>query len=140
MFQDCISLREVIIPESVTTIESQAFSGCTSLASITIPESVTSIGEEAFRECTSLSSIIIPEGVTYIGGSAGAHIATRDISHVKEFDEVPENMTDYKGLGLFDGILICHYTPERQQVLKRTQKSSEFRVYTLTDDESIVIK
>ena len=82
----------------------------------------------------------IERGVTYIGGSAGAHIATKDITHVKEFDLVPDDMIDFKGLGLFDGILICHYTSERQQVLDKLQNISRFPVFALADYESIVIK
>ena len=60
----------VSIPEGVTKIGGDAFSGCTSLASVTIPASVTEIGGRAFRDCTALASISIPAGVTKIGESA----------------------------------------------------------------------
>ena len=46
-----------IIPNSVTSIDSSAFSSCLSLASITIPNSVTSIGNYAFAGCSSLTSV-----------------------------------------------------------------------------------
>ena len=67
VFQDCTSLTNIIIPNSVTTIADSAFSGCTSLTSITIPDSVTFIGNSAFQGCTSLTSITIPDSVTSIG-------------------------------------------------------------------------
>lgn len=45
------------IPDSVTSIEMNAFSGCKSLTSIEIPDSVTTIFYEAFYDCTSLTSV-----------------------------------------------------------------------------------
>ena len=63
-------LKEIAIPNSVTTIGNSAFSGCTALTSITIPDSVTSIGDDAFRDCTALTSVTIPDSVTSIGGYA----------------------------------------------------------------------
>ena len=66
----CVNKEKVIIPNSVTSIESGAFYGCTSLKSITIPNSVTSIGREAFEYCTSLKSITIPNSVTSIESGA----------------------------------------------------------------------
>ncbi len=58
------------IPNSVTSIGLDAFSGCISLTSITIPSSITSVGEKAFHDCVSLTSITIPSYVTSIGKSA----------------------------------------------------------------------
>ena len=58
------------IPNSVTSIEDEAFSGCSNLTSVTIPNSVTSIGDEAFRNCSNLTSVTIPNSVTRIGHSA----------------------------------------------------------------------
>ena len=71
-FEDCSSLTSVTIPNSVTSIGEEAFAGCSSLTSVTIPNSVTSIGEEAFADCSSLTSITIPNSVTSIGNYAFA--------------------------------------------------------------------
>ena len=68
-FSYCSSLTSVEIPGSVTTIGSSAFSYC-GLTSVTIGNGVTTIGSEAFSECSSLTSVEIPESVTTIGSEA----------------------------------------------------------------------
>lgn len=60
-FMDCI------IPNTVTTIGRNAFSGCDNLTSITIPEGVTFVDEFAFSKCLNLTSITIPASLTQIG-------------------------------------------------------------------------
>ena len=97
---------------------------------------------QKIRKCGFEKEIIryVKSGVTYIGGSAGAHLATMDISHVSAFDTVPEDMTDFRGFGLFDGILICHYTPERKALYEQLKADGKYKVYALTDQESIVVK
>ena len=69
-FSNCDSLTSVTIPDSVTTIGSYAFYGCTSLTGVTIPDSVTCIGNAAFAFCTSLTNVTIPDSVTCIGNAA----------------------------------------------------------------------
>ena len=58
------------IPNSVTSIENDAFYACTGLTSVTIGNSVTSIGESAFQDCTGLTSVTIGNGVSSIGNFA----------------------------------------------------------------------
>ncbi len=59
-----------MIPDSVTSIRSGAFSGCPGLTSVTIPDSVNNIGDYAFWGCTGLTSVLIGNGVTSIGAAA----------------------------------------------------------------------
>lgn len=96
---------------------------------------------QKLRDCGFDREIIryVQSGVTYIGGSAGAHIASKDIAHVAAFDDVPDGMTDFRGLGLFDGILLCHYTPERAAIYEKLKTESPYRVIALTDDEALVV-
>ena len=63
-------VAELVIPDSVTSINSYAFSGFKSLTNITIPDSVTSIDSYAFYDCNGLTSVTIPSSIIYIGDNA----------------------------------------------------------------------
>ena len=56
-FENCISLTEIAIPDSVTDIGYYAFNGCTSIEEINIPKNVNSIGYRAFSDCENLINI-----------------------------------------------------------------------------------
>ena len=82
----------------------------------------------------------VHRGIIYIGGSAGAHIATADIAHVAKYDKDTFALTDFSGLGLYNGILICHYTEDRKEDFEKLMASSSYVVRSLSDAESIVVK
>ncbi|MBR5854175.1 MAG: leucine-rich repeat protein, partial [Paludibacteraceae bacterium] len=69
-FYNCGSLTSVTIPNSVTSIGNSAFRGCSSLTSVTIPNRVTSIYDYAFYKCSSLTSVTIGNSVTSIESTA----------------------------------------------------------------------
>ena len=54
-FKYCKVLKEVVLPEGLTSIGDGTFFSRESLTSITIPESVTSIGDWAFYDCKNLT-------------------------------------------------------------------------------------
>ena len=66
LFANCIGLTSVTIPNSVKCIGDGAFQNCSALASVTIPNSVTSIGRSAFYGCSGLSSVTIPNSLTFL--------------------------------------------------------------------------
>ena len=71
-FMCWLGLTSVVIPNSVESIGLHAFDGCTCLASVTIGNSVKSIGEYAFYDCSGLTSVTIGNSVESIGEDAFA--------------------------------------------------------------------
>lgn len=69
IFNQCIYLKSLILPNSLKTIGAYAFSSC-KFVSITIPSSVTTIGTGAFCYCSEITSIEIGTGVITIGANA----------------------------------------------------------------------
>ncbi len=64
------SLRQVTIPENITTISESTFYACESLYDVTIPKNMSTIGKTAFSGCSSLTEINLPESVTTVGVQA----------------------------------------------------------------------
>jgi hypothetical protein len=82
MFKFCRNITSMTIPDSVTSIGTDAFRDCFNLVSMTIPDGVTSIGDCAFRDCSNLVSINIPDGVTNIGGDAFSECRKLQFGHL----------------------------------------------------------
>lgn len=93
------------------------------------------------REANADKLIIdyVNKGAVYIGGSAGAHIASANLSHVKKYDTNTFDITDFSGIGLFNGILICHYNDDRKAHLDELIADGSFNVVALKDGESILV-
>ena len=57
-FYECHKLTNIVLPEGITRIESNAFAN-SGLSSIVIPESVTELGKDAFAYCKKLATVTI---------------------------------------------------------------------------------
>ena len=70
-FSGCSALESISIPDGVTLIEERAFANCSLLTTVEISDTsrLTSIEDYALSGCSSLTSINIPEGVTSIGNA-----------------------------------------------------------------------
>ena len=79
-FYNCSGLTSVTIGNSVTSIEDNAFWGCKKLTRIVIPNSVKSIDDYAFNECSNLTSVTIPDNVESIG--IGAFIGCSSLTSI----------------------------------------------------------
>ena len=64
------TIRDIMIPDSVTTIDSNAFAYCQNLESVTIGNGVTSIGSDAFFCCSNLKNVYFGNSVISIGATA----------------------------------------------------------------------
>ena len=69
-FFECDAIREVVIPDGVTTIGHRAFYGCERLSTVTLPDSVTAIGDDAFNGCIRLVSADVGAGLKTLGVQA----------------------------------------------------------------------
>ena len=93
-----VGCKNTTIPDSVTSIENNAFSGCTGLSSITIPESVRKIGRYAFYYCTNLTSVTFEETSgwnvnDFVGGRI--NIIDSDLSDTKKVATYLKGTYDY---------------------------------------------
>ena len=63
-FQGCSSLKEIVLPDTVTDIEREAFANCTAMQRIRLPAGLDySPGTSIFEGCTALEYAEFPQGV-----------------------------------------------------------------------------
>jgi hypothetical protein len=101
-FYNCAGLTGITLPDSVTSIDDEAFEGC-SLTNITLPSKVNSIGDWAFSNCSSLSSITLPDSMTSIGDYAFYYCT--DLTSIT----LPDSMTSI-GYDAFEGCSLTSIT------------------------------
>ena len=63
------TITAVALPEGLTHVGNNAFSGCAGVTAVTLPSGLNSIGQSAFRGC-SLTAVSFPAALTAIGDNA----------------------------------------------------------------------
>lgn len=74
-FTSCKQLTGVTFSKNIKAIPDNAFLACSGITKFTVPAGITSIGEGAFKSCTKLDSVSISDSVTKIGKDAFAYTA-----------------------------------------------------------------
>lgn len=64
------NVEEVVLPEGIETIDSDAFNFCTKLRKINFPETLRVIDYGAFNKCFSLETVILPKAMKKINNHA----------------------------------------------------------------------
>ena len=123
-FDSCSGLTSIIIPNSVTSIGQYAFSNNSGLTSVTIGNSVKHIDSYALYHCSNLTSVTIGNSVTSIGSFAlsGCSSLTSII--------IPNSVTNI-GRNAFDGCNIAIVTSLIENPFTITGKSSYERTFSL---------
>lgn len=66
-FASIPAITEIVLPNTVKTIDKQAFTQCTSLEKINIPDKVKQIKDETFLSCKALKEVRLPNYTNSIG-------------------------------------------------------------------------
>ncbi len=69
-FAQCVTLKSIVVPNSVVSIGEMAFKNCRSLKSVDIPSSISSIARMTFYGCNNLKRFTMPAEIRSIGSSA----------------------------------------------------------------------
>lgn len=99
-FYDAVSLEEVVLPDSLTSIGVQSFS-ITGIKSITIPAGVTIIPHSAFKDCVSLKNIILPEALKTIEAEAFSDCSSLERIYI------PDSVVKLSGLAFSDCLCLA---------------------------------
>jgi hypothetical protein len=76
------------IPEDVTTIGDNAFYGCSKLiGELIIPNTVHTIDQQAFNDCNGLNSLTISFNTANIGNNAFHHCDNIQTLYIYDFNE-----------------------------------------------------
>lgn len=64
------ALIRVKLPKNISTMGGSVFNGCRKLETVELPSNLTSIPKYTFNGCTSLNNVAIPDNVSSIGDAA----------------------------------------------------------------------
>lgn len=97
-FRYCKKLTKVTLPEGLSVIAYDAFAYCESLKEVTIPSSVKEIGGSAFYDCKNLQSVTISQGVKTIGSYAFSGTKIKKITIPSSVDNIESGAFSTKSL------------------------------------------
>ena len=70
VFEECQTLKTVVLPDSITELPGSAFQNCHNLVQVVLPDTVTYIGQWAFYGCYRLADLQLSDHITGFGNGA----------------------------------------------------------------------
>ena len=134
-FENCVNLRRVVTPETLTEIQDDAFRGCYRLREVTLT-GVTKLGSGAFSDCPCLVTVKQPAALTdyeraYLGSDQIVEYVTAGEREVT---------TDENGFLLFGTTLVGYDGRSAQVTIPDTvQVIGPYAFYANTMIESVTI-
>lgn len=86
---------------------------------------------------------LVAKGVIYIGSSAGSYLACPTIEMAtwkpqNKFDRC--GVTDFKALDLVPFLVLAHYIPEYEDLVKEKMKTTQYPVKLIVEEQAILIR
>ena len=103
-FHKCHNLTNIILPQNITNIKSNAFA-YTGLSEIVIPDNITTVGDDAYAYCKYLTKATIGSNVTNMAKGAFYNSPLKDV-YVKAL--IPPTVSTY----LFSSKPMIHVHPQ----------------------------
>lgn len=121
-FSGCSALEEIIMPNTLKTIEGFTFRDCVSLKQVIFPTSLVRIGDYAFIGCSGLQEVVIPYGVV------GADYAFSECENLQAV-YVPDTVTSKKPVfrDSDNAIVYCNSGSKVEEICQK------FEISHLTD-------
>ena len=105
----CSSMTRLVLPEGMTVLGSNVFSGCSSLSELYIPKTMQEMGIHAFEDCVSLKVLNMNSSFRKTNGAAISSFENGGITEVNVANGVTEIKTNY--LNNVDGAQIVIHIP-----------------------------
>ena len=144
LFFQAPKLEDVHIPTSVRTIEYEAFQDAEALKHITLPEGIQYIQQKAFYQCKALESVHLPNTLKTIGDDA-----FRECKGMSQL-VIPASVTEigrraFQNSGLKDIYVMSKDVTKLPKIYPDTRTDDNDGTFTATEDlgtnsESIVVE
>lgn len=130
-FESCKNLESIVLSKRLQEIYRGAFHNCTKLKSIVLPNTMRKIGISAFEGCSSLSSVTLGTGLREIG-----MWAFKDCPSLKSIT-IPANVTNIGGtLKVFGNTPVTVYGYSGSEAEKKYAGKSGNVTFVLLDKKT----
>lgn len=147
VFSDCISLKDINIPNGMISIESCAFKNCVSMKYITIPNSVTYIHDLAFQSYTPTGEIcMLPDLIIHCNKYSYAYDYAIKNDIILDVNKIIINYMDgiynmSSDVPLSGALIISYFTLEGEFIscdIKIVENIKEYEITPIKNDANLI--